>query len=54
MHGAQSTEDGSNSGSDHWEEQGVHDLGPHRYGRDVRSAEDLRHLIAQKWRQRFS
>ena len=51
--GGGSTEDGVNDGSDHWKNQGVHDLGPYGYGGDVLSHEDMRHLAAQKWRQRF-
>lgn len=54
MRGGTSTEDGSGDNSDHWQDQGVHDLGPHGYEKgEVLSVEDMRNRARQKWRSRF-
>ena len=47
MHGARSTEDGSNDGSDHWAGLGVRDA------MEVLSVEDMRALASRRWRGRF-
>ena len=53
MRGARSTEDGSNDGSDHWQNQGVHNLGSYGYEGEVLSIEDMANRARQKWRSRF-
>ena len=47
MHGARSTEDGSNDGSDQWAGLGVRDA------MEVLSVEDMRALASRRWRGRF-
>ena len=54
MPGARSTEDGSNDGSDHWQNQGVHNLGSYGYEGEVLSIEDMANRARQKWRSLFS
>ena len=47
MHGAQSTEDGANDGSDHWVSGEVSDA------MDVLSVADMKHIASMRWRGRF-
>lgn len=47
MHGARSTEDGANDGSDHWSHGEVESV------KSVLSIEDMRALASRKWRGRF-
>jgi len=47
MHGAQSTEDGANDGSDHWVSGEVSDA------MDVLSVADMKRIASMRWRGRF-